>query len=113
MHEHPAEGEYFILEGLRPMKANFAEWVVWSNETGGEGFEVGCTRVINETGKLYDIRTAFSGICDPFYKTQVFPAHPCAEYLKSFKTLLDAQHGHHDSVIELVRKGIFVVLDQE
>lgn len=109
----PQDGEYYILDGLRPVKVEFVLWSEWSNSTNGNGFEVAKTRVRDPDGKQYDIITAFRGIGNSLYATTIFPKHDCARDMGTYPTLLEAKNGHQEHVLKLVRSGIFQLVDQE
>jgi hypothetical protein len=109
----PADGKYYILDGLKPVECEFVTWMEWSNETGGSGFEVASTRVRDPNGKEYGIITAFRGIGNSLYATVIFPNHECAKDMGTYNTLIDAKHGHQEHVIRLVRSGVFQLVDQE
>jgi hypothetical protein len=112
MNANPAEGEYYLLEGLRPVKCEFVDWVEWSNATGGAGYEAAQAIVVDTKGKEYLLSTAFRGIGNSLYATTIFPDHDCARDMKTYRTLLDAKHGHQELLTKLIRSGMFRLKDE-
>ncbi len=63
-------------------------------------------------GKEYRLITAFRGIGDNQYATEFWPKWEGARTVRAYDSLLDAKHGHLEVVEDLVKSGVFYIVDE-